>query len=128
MEVGMGFPGQMGPSSFLDAVRAKGLASEFAAVAADDRAFRIRAKRNRLMAEWVADLTDESDSSWFRLLLDIDFARQEGPEADRFLLLKIRNDLMGFGVFLSEAALAQSFAGFRETARRCVDGEDSARR
>jgi hypothetical protein len=88
----------------LDAYGAKAGASQAAFVHEREAAFWLRARRNRLLADWACDLTDENNQAYLKLLLDEDFARWGD---DAFLMVKIKNDLMGFGVFLTEAQLAQ---------------------
>ena len=97
---------------FVHTIDAKGLTSQLNFVAGQEAAFWVRARRNHLLAEWFSDLTDESQQTYVRLLLDADFARVESREAESWILTKIRNDLMGFGIFLSLEQL-------REVAERC---------
>lgn len=86
---------------YVHTVDAKGLTSQFNFVAGQEAGFWIRARRNHLLAEWFSDLTDESQQTYVRLLLDADFAKVETREAENWILVKIRNDLMGFGIFLT---------------------------
>ena len=97
---------------FVHTVDAKGITSQFSFVAGQEEAFWLRARRNHLLAEWFSDLTDESQQTYVRLLLDADFARVETREAEKWILVKIRNDLMGFGIFLGMEQM-------REVADRC---------
>lgn len=92
----------------LDAYGAKAGASQAAFVHGREAAFWLRARRNRLLADWTCDLTDENNQAYLRLLLDEDFARWGD---DAFLMVKIKNDLMGFGVFLTDAQLAEVCQG-----------------
>lgn len=87
--------------SVLDAFSAKSGNSQAGFVHDSEAGFWIRARRNRLLADWTCDLTDEDNQAYLRLLLDADFAKVESKAVEGFLMLKIRNDLMGFGVFLS---------------------------
>lgn len=102
-----------GPS-WLDAFQAKGGASQTAFVRGREAAFWVRARRNRLLAEWTCDLTDENNQAYFRLLLDEDFARRDSD--DGLLLVKIRNDLAGFGVFLTDWQLREVRDAFERQA------------
>lgn len=86
--------------SILETFHAKGLTSQAAHRHESEAAFWVRARRNRMLAEWVCDLTDEDKQNYLRLLLDADFAKVSTQATEGFLLLKIRNDLMGFGIFL----------------------------
>lgn len=97
---------------FVHTVDAKGVTSQFNFIAGQEAAFWVRARRNHLLADWFSDLTDEAQQTYVRLLLDADFAKVESREAEEWILLKIRNDLMGFGVFLNMEQL-------REVAERC---------
>ena len=76
----------------------------------------IRARRNQLLAKWACDLTDEDNQNYLKLLLDADFARVSTTAAEGFLMLKIRNDLMGFGIFLSSAELRDVCSRFERQA------------
>lgn len=78
--------------------------------------FWIRARRNHLLADWACDLTDENNQAYLKLLLDTDFAKAETTAAADFLMLKIRNDLMGFGVFLSAEELREVCRRFERQA------------
>jgi hypothetical protein len=97
---------------FVRTVDAKGVTSQFNFIAGFEAAFWVRARRNHLLAEWFSDLTDESQQTYVKLLLDADFARMETRETENWVLTKIRNDLMGFGIFLSMEQM-------REVAERC---------
>ncbi|HSV29734.1 MAG TPA: ATPase inhibitor subunit zeta [Candidatus Omnitrophota bacterium] len=83
--------------AFEDAMSSKGQVSQARFVHENETRFWVRARRNRLLAEWACDLTDETSQAYLRLLLDEDFARRD---SEGILLLKIKNDLAGFGVFL----------------------------
>lgn len=87
--------------SFLQTIAAKGATSQSAFVADREGPFWVRARRNALLARWACDLTDDDTQNYLRLLLDVDFAMAQTTETERFLLVKIQNDLMGFGVFLT---------------------------
>lgn len=102
--------------SILDGFAAKGASSQNAFTAAAESGFWVRARRNRLLADWACDLTDENNQAYLRLLLDADFAKVESKAEEGFLMLKIRNDLMGFGVFLSSQHLKDVCAGFERQA------------
>lgn len=88
-------------SDYIRTVDAKGITSQYNFIANQEGAFWVRARRNRLLAQWFSDLTDEDVQSYLKLLLDADFAKVETREAERWILIKIRNDLMGFGIFLT---------------------------
>ncbi|KIL98506.1 hypothetical protein CCC_01956 [Paramagnetospirillum magnetotacticum MS-1] len=100
----------------LDTFYAKGATSQAAYRSKDEAAFWVRARRNRLLAGWVCDLTDEDSQNYHRLLLDADFARVSTSATEGFLMLKIRNDLMGFGIFLSPIQLQDVCRGFEQQA------------
>lgn len=93
----------MKPPAGLGAFEAKGSVSQAAFVHDRESAFWLRARRNKLLADWACDLTDEDNQAYLKLLLDEDFARWGD---DAFLMVKIRNDLAGFGVFLTQKQLA----------------------
>ncbi|OAN46501.1 hypothetical protein A6A04_20625 [Paramagnetospirillum marisnigri] len=99
-------------SDLLHTVEAKGATSQMNFIAGQEAAFWVRARRNRLLADWFSDLTDENVQSYLRLLLDADFAKVESREAEQWILTKIRNDLMGFGIFLTPEQM-------RDQLRRC---------
>ena len=94
---------------FIRTVDAKGITNQFSFIANQEGAFWIRARRNRLLANWFSDLTDENDQSYLKLLLDTDFARVESHEAESWILTKVGNDLRGFGIFLSRHQLRDVF-------------------
>lgn len=106
----------MAKPSLLDTFGAKGLTSQVNFVNENEAAFWIRARRNQLLAKWACDLTDEDNQAYLKLLLDADFARVSTTASEGFLMLKIRNDLMGFGVFLSSAELKDVCARFERQA------------
>lgn len=91
--------------SLLNTFSAKGGSSQAGFVHGREAEFWMRARRNHLLADWACDLTDENNQAYLKLLLDADFAKVETRAAEGFLMLKIRNDLMGFGVFLSAEEL-----------------------
>ena len=98
-------------SDYVHTVDAKGVTSQVNFIAVQESAFWIRAKRNRLLAEWFSDLTDENTQSYLKLLLDEDFARAESLDKENWILLKIRNDLMGFGIFMTPEQMREVFEG-----------------
>jgi hypothetical protein len=104
--------------SIIEAFNAKGKLSQSGFVSQSEAAFWVRARRNKLLAQWTCDLTDEDNQAYLRLLLDADFAKISTAEGENFLLLKIKNDLMGFGVFLSTEQLNQIFEHFELQAWR----------
>ncbi|MCA1908615.1 MAG: ATPase inhibitor subunit zeta [Magnetospirillum sp.] len=108
---------------FVHTVDAKGVTSQLNFVAGQEAGFWIRARRNHLLAQWFSDLTDEDQQSYVRLLLDADFAKVETREAAAWILTKIRNDLMGFGIFLSLEDLQELAERFRLQAWRERQGE-----
>ncbi|MGE5547160.1 MAG: ATPase inhibitor subunit zeta [Solirubrobacterales bacterium] len=95
--------------TFLQTMHSKGSTAQAAFVAEQEGAFWVRARRNRLLAEWACDLTDDDSQNYTRLLLDVDFAKAASPETTDFLLVKIRNDLMGYGIFLSMEQMRDEF-------------------
>lgn len=104
-------------ADFIHTIDAKGATSQRDFVSQSEREFHVRARRNRLLADWTCDLTDEDNQAYLRLLLDVDFAKVESADAMEFLLVKILNDLMGFGVFLPMTALKDVYARFESQAR-----------
>ncbi len=103
-------------STFLETFAAKGSTSQAGYIHGTEEAFWIRARRNQLLAKWACDLTDEDSQTYLKVLLDADFARVESKAAEGFLLLKIRNDLMGFGIFLSPEQIREFNAAFEQQA------------
>lgn len=102
--------------SILDTFAARGTTSQANFVGAAEVAFWVRARRNRLLADWACDLTDENNQAYLRLLLDADFAKVESKAEEGFLMLKIRNDLMGFGIFLTPEELKDVCRRFEQQA------------
>lgn len=102
--------------SILDTFTAKGTSSQANFVGKAEEAFWVRARRNRLLADWACDLTDENNQAYLKLLLDADFAKVETSAEEGFLMLKIRNDLMGFGVFLTPEDLKDVYRRFERQA------------
>lgn len=100
----------------VDTFSAKGCTNQVNFVADREAAFWVRARRNRLLADWACDLTDENNQAYLKQLLDADFAKVESKAAEGFLMLKIRNDLMGFGVFLSAEELKDVYERFERQA------------
>lgn len=103
-------------SDLIHTVAAKGATSQMNFIAGQEAAFWVRARRNRLLADWFSDLTDENVQSYLKLLLDADFAKVESREAEQWILVKIRNDLMGFGVFLAMAEMRDQLHRFETQA------------
>ena len=103
-------------SSLLETFAAKGRTSEITYTSRDETRFWIRARRNRLLAQWACDLTDEDNQNYLKLLLDADFATVETSATEGFLMLKIRNDLMGFGIFLTPDQLNEVYRDFERQA------------
>ncbi|MGE5517213.1 MAG: ATPase inhibitor subunit zeta [Bacteroidota bacterium] len=100
----------------LDTFAAKASTSQAAFVGNAEETFWVRARRNHLLADWACDLTDENNQAYLRLLLDADFAKVETRAEEGFLMLKIRNDLMGFGVFLTADQMKDVCAWFERQA------------
>ncbi|RAU20998.1 hypothetical protein CU669_15545 [Paramagnetospirillum kuznetsovii] len=103
-------------SDLLHTVDAKGATSQMNFIAGQESAFWVRVRRNRLLADWFSDLTDENVQSYLKLLLDADFAKVEDTAAEQWILVKIRNDLMGFGIFLSMAEMQALLGRFHTQA------------
>ncbi len=103
-------------TTLLETFAAKAATSQTGYVHDSETVFWTRARRNRLLAQWACDLTDNDTQTYLRLLLDADFARVESKAAEGFLLLKIRNDLMGFGVFLTARQIREVCAEFEQQA------------
>lgn len=100
----------------VETFHAKGSTNQASFVADRETAFWVRARRNHLLADWACDLTDENNQAYLKLLLDADFAKVESKAEEGFLMLKIRNDLMGFGVFLSAEDLKDVYQRFERQA------------
>lgn len=109
-------------SDFIHTFDAKGATSQANFVNREESLFWVRARRNRLLADWACDLTDENNQAYLRVLLDIDFAKVETADAVNFLLVKIRNDLMGFGVFLPMKDIEEVYRRFEHQARQELRG------
>ncbi|WP_142847872.1 ATPase inhibitor subunit zeta [Telmatospirillum sp. J64-1] len=105
-------------TDFIRTIDAKGSTSQAKFVNEREAEFWVRARRNRLLAEWACGLTDESSQNYLKVLLDIDFAKAGDHDREDFLLVKIRNDLMGFGVFLPLSEIRDMLERFEEQARR----------
>jgi hypothetical protein len=103
-------------SDYVRTVDAKGATSQRNFIATQEASFWMRARRNRLLADWFSDLTDENVQSYLKLLLDEDFARGANRTAVEWILVKIRNDLMGFGIFVSQTELRQRLEQFERQA------------
>lgn len=99
--------------ALVDTMAAKGHIAQARFIADREAAFWVRAGRNRKLAEWACSLTDEDNQAYLRLLLDEDFARRDN---EGILLLKIKNDLAGFGIFLSTEEIADVCARFEQDA------------
>ena len=103
-------------SDYIHTLDAKGATSQLNFVASQEAAFWVRVRRNRLLADWFSDLTDENVQSYLKLLLDADFAKLESHAAEQWILVKIRNDLMGYGIFLSLEELQDRLRRFETQA------------
>lgn len=104
-------------TDFIRTVDAKGATAQASFVNRQEALFWVRSRRNKLLADWACDLTDENNQAYLRVLLDVDFAKVESEDAVAFLLVKIRNDLMGFGIFLPMAEIADVYRRFETQAR-----------
>lgn len=104
-------------TDYIRTVDAKGATAQANFVNRQEAEFWIRARRNKLLADWACDLTDENNQAYLRVLLDVEFAKAESTDAVSFLLVKIRNDLMGFGVFLPMAEIEDAYRRFETQAR-----------
>jgi len=102
--------------SIVDTFHAKASTNQATFVADREAPFWVRARRNKLLAEWVCDLTDEDNQNYLKLLLDADFAKVDSKATEGFLMLKIRNDLMGFGIFLTPDQLVDVCARYERQA------------
>lgn len=110
---------------FVRTIDSKGVTSQFNFIAGQEAAFWVRARRNHLLAEWFSDLTDEDQQSYVRLLLDADFAKVETREAESWILTKIRNDLLGFGIRLGLDQLRDVAERFRLQAWQERQGKEA---
>jgi len=109
--------------TLLDTFHAKGNTSQSVFQQRNEAEFWVRARRNHKLAVWTCDMTDEDSQNYLRLLLDADFARVETRAVEGFLMLKIRNDLMGFGIFLSPEQLCEVRNRFEQEAWREIAQE-----
>ncbi|CUW41619.1 conserved protein of unknown function [Magnetospirillum sp. XM-1] len=112
--------------SIVDTFHAKAVTSQAVFRHADEKAFWIRARRNHLLAGWACDLTDEDSQNYLRLLLDADFARVSTSATEGYLMMKIRNDLMGFGIFLSPTQIKEVCEAFERQALTEMDSKPVA--
>lgn len=109
-------------TDYVRTVDAKGATSQANFVNRQEALFWVRARRNKLLADWACDLTDENNQAYLRVLLDVDFAKVGSDDAVAFLLVKIRNDLMGFGIFLPLAEIEDVHRRFETQARLEFNG------
>lgn len=89
-------------NEYVETVTAKGVVSQLNHVSKSEEDFWKRAARNKKLATWFSSLADSSEESYLKLLLDEDFAKVESHKAEEWILHKIKNDLMGYGIFLTE--------------------------
>ncbi len=88
----------------------------------EDLAFRITARRNRLLGEWAADkmgLTPEERESYGKAVVQADF--EEAGDED--VVRKVVGDLTSAGVDTDEAAVRAAMAELMIEARRQFIGE-----
>lgn len=83
----------------------------------EEMAFRIIARRNRLLGQWAAalmELTPEETDAYARSVVHAEF--EEAGDED--VVRKLSADLLGAGIDIDEAAIRQSLAEREVEARR----------
>ncbi len=88
----------------------------------EELAFRITARRNRLLGEWAADkmgLTIEERQAYAKSVVQADF--EEAGDED--VVRKVLGDMTGAGVDVDDAAVRTAMADLLIEARRQYIGE-----
>lgn len=88
----------------------------------EDLKFRILARRNRLLAQWVAErlgLSSTEIDSYARQILETDF--EEAGDED--VVRKLIGDMIMAGVAVQEAEVRAALTATEEEARRQLQGE-----
>jgi hypothetical protein len=87
-----------------------------------DTAFRVAARRNRLLGEWAAarmGLTPEESDSYRKAVVQADF--EEAGDED--VIRKVLGDLVGAGIDVDEAEVRATLEAKAVEARRQLMGE-----
>lgn len=101
---------------FLSTMGAKRATSEYQHVAAAEESFYIRARRNKLLAQWVCHTTNRSIDSAKYLIELIDADLDHGID-DNLMIQKITSDLKLFGVHYSNDEMRKLLSSFELQAR-----------
>ena len=83
----------------------------------EDMAFRVTARRNRLVGQWAAakmGLTPEETDAYAKAVVQADF--EEAGDED--VIRKVLGDLLGAGVEIDDAAVRQALSDQTVEARR----------
>ncbi|MDT8759376.1 DUF1476 domain-containing protein [Sphingomonas psychrotolerans] len=88
----------------------------------EDIAFRISARRNRLLGQWAAakmNLTPEETDAYAKAVVQADF--EEAGDED--VIRKLLGDLLAAGVEIDDATIRQAISDQTVEARRQLMGE-----
>jgi hypothetical protein len=88
----------------------------------EDMAFRISARRNRLLGQWAAakmNLTPEETDAYAKAVVQADF--EEAGDED--VIRKLLGDLLAAGVEVDDATIRQAISEQTVEARRQLMGE-----
>ena len=102
-------------SSFED--RKKGFESKF--VHDEETLFKIKAKRNKFLGEWIADKLNKTDKDKEDYILDV---RKSGMEksGDENIFKKVKNDLSQAGLNNMDEEIRNKMNEFMETAKKTI--------
>jgi hypothetical protein len=102
-------------SSFED--RKKGFESKF--VHDEETLFKINAKRNKFLGEWIADKLNKTDKDKEDYILDV---RKSGmaKSGDENIFKKVKNDLSQAGLNNMDEEIRNKMNEFLETAKKAV--------
>ena len=102
-------------SSFDD--RKKGFESKFAHD--EETLFKINAKRNKLLGEWVADKLNKTDKDKENYILEVIKSDLAEP-GDEDIFKKVKNDLSLGGFNDIEQEIREKMSEFMETAKKNI--------
>jgi len=102
-------------SSFED--RKKGFESKF--IHDEETLFKIKAKRNKFLGEWIADKLNKTDKDKEDYILDV---RKSGMEksGDENIFKKVKNDLSQAGLNNMDEEIRNKMNEFMETAKKTI--------
>ncbi len=106
----------------MDAFKDRERAEEAKFALDEDTAFRIAARRNRLLGQWAAaqmSLTPEETDSYAKAVVQADF--EEAGDED--VIRKVLGDLTGAGIEIDEAGVRAALEEKSVEARRQLMGE-----